>query len=141
MSKLTLESVNTEFIEWRKNKESRGSCIPDDLRKKVYQLSKSYSGKDIRKKLVLAGEQYKQFVKFYSKEESSIESNAQLPKIHKPFESSIQATTFSEVSLVPSDHFHMTLEGSNQKKMFLKIPTSHQNLFEKLVQHYMETSL
>ena len=56
---MTLEDLQLEFNQWRKNKSSRGRSIPDQLWGKVFKLSDTYSSSAICKALSISGLQFK----------------------------------------------------------------------------------
>jgi hypothetical protein len=67
---MTLENLQLEFSEWRKNKKSRAEPIPDNLWDNVFKLTDKYSTTLICKKLSISGTQFNQNKKRLYKEES-----------------------------------------------------------------------
>lgn len=76
-SSLTLESVQAEFQQWRQQKRTRGSRVPDELRRKALALRGQVKTSQLVSALGLSGSTLKQW---------SGEKNNETPPANPPAE-------------------------------------------------------
>ena len=115
---LSLEQVEQEFMNWRKQRRNSREAIPQDLWKKAVQLYPAYKTPVICKRLKLSGGELRQQM-LKSDNQNDLASNpfviAQMPAAHE---------LPAELPALPEAFAEFTLKTPN-RELSIKIPCDY----------------
>lgn len=140
---ITLDEVVNELQTWRNQKPNRNTAIPDELWRKIFQLTAVLSPLKIKALLGISNAQYaKKYEEFYS---TSAE-NASTPPIIKTTQPEQPKVAFCEVKTTTEPLYRPTsslathtivVEFHRSDGQLMKIHTTNEN-FETLIRLFYE---